>query len=207
MIIHRMEQYSPEWWAVRAGIPTASCADKILTPKGKLSAQCRGYINDLIAESLGFGDEPYTNDHMQRGRDLEPEARAYYELMHDVEIEPVGFITNDDRTFGCSPDGLIGEDSGWECKCPKASTHIGYLLGGELPAYYRPQVHMSMAVSGLKRWVFQSYYPGLESLIVPVEWDEYTDTITEAIGGFVEQLKAARKKLGLDEKPELEQAA
>lgn len=199
MIVHEMEQYSPEWWEVRKGIPTASCADKLLTPTGKLSAQSKGYINELIAESMGFGEEPYTNEWMERGRVLEAEARAYCELMLDIEIQQVGFVTNDAGTFGASPDGLINRVTGWECKCPKASTHIGYLLGGELPAYYKPQVHMSMAVTGLDKWIFVSYHPGLDPLIVTVKRDEYTEQMQSAIDGFVKQLADARRKLGLDE--------
>jgi len=199
MIVHEMDQYSDSWWQVRKGIPTASCADKLLTPAGKLSAQSRGYMNELIAESLGFGEEPYTNEWMERGRLLEGEARSYCELILDIDIRPVGFVTNDAGTFGASPDGLIGDLTGWECKCPKASTHIGYLLGSELPAYYRPQVHMSMAVTGLNRWIFVSYYPGLDPLIVTVERDEYTNQMQSAIDGFVSQLAAARRKLGLDQ--------
>ena len=198
MIIHRMEQYSPEWWLVRQGIPTASCADKILTPTGKLSTQSRGYINELIADSLGFGDPPMEpTEHMLIGIEREPQARAYHDLVYGTEIEQVGFITNNEGTFGCSPDGIIDEDTGWECKSPKASTHIGYLLSGKLPAYYRPQVHMSMVVSGMKKWTFMSYFPGLDPLVIPVEWDEYTEAIAAAIDGFVVQLRDARKRLGL----------
>lgn len=198
MIVHRMEQYSPEWWEIRKGVPTASRADKILTPTGKLSAQCRGYINELIAAGLGFGDEPFVSDWMERGLELEPQARNFYELLTGETVEQVGFVTNDESTFGCSPDGLI-DGGGWECKCPKASTHIGYLLGGELPAYYKPQVHMSMAVADVDNWVFMSYYPGLEPLIVNVQRDEYTDLVAKAIDGFVGQLQEAKEKLGLVE--------
>ena len=199
MIIHNCTQYSPEWWQVRRGIPTASCADKIITPTGKLSSQSRQYMNELLAESLGFQDEPMEpTAWMLRGLELEPEARALYELLTETEVEQVGFVTNDAGTAGASPDGLLswaGFDAGWECKCPKASTHIGYLLGGSLPDYYKPQVHFSMAVTGFKRWIFMSHYPGLDPLIVTVIRDEYTETIAKAIEGFVQQLSEARCKL------------
>lgn len=199
MKVFHFEQYSPDWWKAREGLPTSSCADKILTPTGKLSAQSKGYINTLIAERLGFGDEPIEpTEWMQRGTLLEEDARAFYEFDTGLTITQVGFITNDDGTFGCSPDGLIEKDDeqiGWETKCPKASTHIGYLLANELPAYYKPQVHSSMAVSGLKKWVFMSYFPGLDPLIVHVDWDEYTDKVSAAIDDFVAQLNAANERL------------
>ena len=199
MIIHRMEQYSPEWWQIRKGIPTASCADKLLTPTGKLSTQSRQYMNELLAESMGFTDEPMEpTEWMKRGTALEPEARALYELMTDLEVEQVGFITNDAGTAGCSPDGVhdwAGFDAGFEVKCPKASTHIGYLLGGTLPDYYKPQIHFSMAVTGFKRWIFMSHYPGMDPLIVTVIRDGYTDEIAKAIEGFTGQLADSRAKL------------
>jgi len=206
MIIQRMDQYCTEWWDARRGLPTASCADKILTPTGKLSAQSRQYMNELLADRLGFGDEPMEpTEWMLRGIELEPEARGFYELLTGHAVTQVGFITNDDATAGCSPDGIIELPGcgphgmkGWEVKAPKASTHIGYLLGGGLPDYYKPQVHFSMAVTGLKEWVFMSYYPGMDPLIVPVQWDEYTETITRAIDDFVANLQAAQARLGIE---------
>ncbi len=208
MIIHKMEQYSPEWWKARAGLPTASIANKILTPTGKFSAQSKGLINTLIAERLGCPDDPMeASEWMIRGTELEPEARSMYEMDHDLDVEQVGFITNDEATAGASPDGLIDvftdrggnltAKAGWECKCPKASTHIGYLLGNELPAYYKPQVHWSMAVSGIRKWVFTSYHPELEPLYIDVEWDDYTESVRLAIVKFTEELATAAKRFGL----------
>lgn len=195
MIVHRVPQYSPEWWAVRKGLPTGSCAEKLLTPTGKPSTQGYAYINELIACKMGFADEPMEpTEWMVRGIELEPQARQFYELLTGETVEQVGFITNDDVTAGCSPDGLIGE-KGWEVKCPKASTHIGYLLGAKLPDFYKPQVHFSMAVTGLKEWVFMSYYPGLDPLIVTVQWDAYTDQMAEAINVFVGHLDTAWKRI------------
>jgi len=190
-------QYSSEWWSVRAGIPTASCADKILTPTGKLSAQSEAYLNQLLAERAGYGDEPTEpTDWMLRGLELEPEARAYYELETGQTVLQVGFLTNEDGTAGCSPDGLL-PDAGWEVKCPKASTHFGYLRANELPPYYAPQVHFSMAVTGLDRWVFMSYFPGLDPLIVQVERGPYTDLIAKAVAEFVLRLEREAKRFGL----------
>ena len=208
MIIQTCEQYTAEWWDGRRGLPTASCADKIVTPTGKLSAQSRGYINELIAAKLGFADEAIEpTEWMARGIELEPEARAFYEFTTDETVEQVGFITDDDITAGCSPDGLIyggpGQrvmdiSKGWEVKCPKASTHVGYLLGGTLPDYYKPQVHFSMAVTGLSEWVFMSYFPGMDPLIITVKSDAYTDNVAAAIQGFVAQLREAQKRLGIE---------
>ncbi len=199
MIVHDMDQYSPEWWEIRKGIPTASAAAKILTPTGKLSTQSRTYINELIADSLGLGDPPIDpTEWMQRGTLLEPEARKFYAFANDCSVDEIGFITNDEGTAGCSPDGMIDERQiGWEVKCPKASTHIGYLQSPDLPAFYRPQVHMSMALSLVTDWIFMSYHPDLKPLVVKVQWDDYTTKVYEALTAFIENLHSTRASLGL----------
>lgn len=202
MRLYRFEQYTDEWVKIRCGIPTASDADKILTPTGKLSAQADKYMDKLLAERAGFQDDPIEpTAWMLRGIELEPEARALFEFQTGWEVEQVGFATNDDGTAGCSPDGIIhieGGREGWETKCPKASTHIGYLRAGILPPYYKPQVHFSLAVTGLNRWWFMSHYPGLEPLIVPVDRDEYTEKVAKAVRGFTDRLAEESEKLGLE---------
>ena len=211
MIIHNCEQYSEEWWALRAGVPTASRASEIITPTGKPSTQYKALVNSMIAESLGVSsDDKEPTEWMQRGTELEPEARRYYELESGRDVVEVGFITNDKYTglpVGCSPDGIIdpftnrGGDPdfkcGFEVKCPKPETHIGYLLAGGLPAYYLPQIHWSMCVSRVTRWVFMSYHPELEPLIVEVEWDDYTEKMDQAMQAFTPKLAEARMRFGL----------
>jgi hypothetical protein len=208
MKIHTMPQYSDEWWEVRLGLPTASCADKIVTPTGKLSTQAKPYMYSLIADSLGLGEPPMEpTEWMLRGTELEPEARSFYEFETGQVVTEVGFITNDDSTAGCSPDGLIDSpvpddgnshpitQTGWEVKCPKASTQIGYLINGGLPPYYKPQIAFSMAVTGLNQWVFMAYHPDLAPLIVLVEWDEYTDNVAKALKQFITDMAEARAAL------------
>jgi hypothetical protein len=180
MKIHDCRQGSPEWWSFRAGVPTASNFEKIVTPKKMtLSAQGAGYIRELIEERIvgaEWIDRPTTRP-MQHGIDLEPEARAFYEVMTDADVDRVGFITTDDGRFGCSPDALVGEDGGLELKCPQVRTHIGYLLEGGLPAEYRLQVHGSLWVTGRSWWDFVSYSMGLPPLVVRVERDQTTKTL------------------------------
>lgn len=205
MKIHNMEQRSPEWYAIRLGIPTASAADKLVTPTGKLSAQSRAYMCQLLADRAGFPEPPMEpTQHMLDGIEREPESRALFEYLNDAKITEVGFVTNDEGTAGLSPDGLILSGNtpvaGWETKSPMAKTHIGYLLDGGLPNYYKPQVHYSMAVTGLNKWWFQSYFPGLEPLIVLVEADEYTAKIKQAVKEFTDQLEAEAIRLGITTK-------
>jgi hypothetical protein len=118
MIFHDVEQGSDEWFALRAGIPTASEVSKLVTGTGKKSTQWQGYAATLAAEA--YAGKPLErwegNWATERGKELEAEASETYAFVHDVAIVRTGFVTN--RDAGCSPDGLIGDDGIHEIKCP-----------------------------------------------------------------------------------------
>ena len=196
MKVFEFEQYSPEWWAARCGLPSASRAGEILTPTGRASASAPKYLAELVADSLGYQeiDDDLQSYWMARGSILEAEARLHYEMASGKDIRQVGLVTNDEGTACCSPDGLIDDDTGWEVKAPMPKTHIGYVLDGGLPQIYKPQVHFSMAVTGLKRWYFGSYHPEITPFGIMVEWDEYTDKMAEELAAFITKLKSAKEQ-------------
>lgn len=196
MIVHDFEQGTEEWFAARRGIPTASEFSKILTATGKPSTSAQTYMYSLIAERLaGQEVDQYTNEWMERGKQLEAEARDLFVFTTDIEISQVGFITDDERIIGCSPDGWNGT-VGLEIKCPKASTHIKYLLGGTCPSDYVPQVQGSMYVTKAESWWFMSYYPGLDPLIVKVDRDaEWCEAFAKEVTKFNVKMYQALEKL------------
>ena len=50
-----------------------------------------------------------------------------------------GFIPHDDEHFA-SPDALIGTiDAVAEFKCPTSTTHVSWILAGEIPDQHKPQ--------------------------------------------------------------------
>ena len=105
-------QYSEEWYACRRGLPTASEFHKLFMTgqkKGEASKTRRRYMLDLIGERLtGQPRETFSSRHMERGKDMEPEAIDLYAMLTDTTPEPVGFIRNGQA--GCSPDRLIDSD-------------------------------------------------------------------------------------------------
>lgn len=190
------EQYSDEWWQLRCGLPTASCADRIFTPGGKVSATSVHYIDRLCAERAGLqSPESYKSEWMDRGHELEPEALAAYRLMTGETVQPVGFILSDDENSGCSPDGAVIEDDtlvmGVEIKCPKPSTMLRWQRDGGLPPEHKPQVHLSMVISDTRAWDFFAYCPGTRHLPVTVLWDKYTDKLAEEFEDFLSRLEKA----------------
>lgn len=146
------------------------------------------------------------NPAVQRGIHLEPFARAEYERLTGCRVATVGMVVHDCGGFGCSPDGLVFENMllpdvqgdiahGVEIKCPIPETHQEYLLAGELPDEYRPQVHHSMAASGAQRWDFFSYCPGLPPLHVIVRRDEYTERFLAGLLSLVDEMEQTRNTL------------
>lgn len=186
MQILEAEQGTQEWLDARLGRPSASQFHKLITSSGKPSTQADGYINAMIAERLmGYSEPVYVTDAMQRGTDLEPEARELYEFISDVKVQEVGFILDNSGEFGCSPDGLIGEEGGLEIKCPAPHNHIAWSRKGVCPTKHYAQVQGCMYITERKWWDFMSYHPDMKPFIVRVERDE------EFITNLAEQILLA----------------
>ena len=174
MIILDMEQGSDEWLAARLGRPSASMFSKLITTKGKPSTQAGGYINKLAGERLsGESEAFYSNEHMVRGTELEPEAREAYEFISGNDVLEVGFVVDPSFEYGCSPDGLIGTDGGIEIKCPAATTMMKYYQDNEelVKAYYQ-QIQGCMWVTKRDWWDAFAYHPKMKHVLVRVPRDD-----------------------------------
>lgn len=182
-------QNSFEWLLARCGIPTASEFDNLFTSefKKRSGEMPRSYMAQKIAERWLGGPLPgYNVLDMELGKILEAEALPFFQLETGIEIERVGFCKTDDGRIGASPDALIGEDGGIECKCPMAKTHCSYLLAGVVPRDYLLQVHGSMLVTGRSWWMFMSYCRRFPALIIKVERnEEIISQIREGLDDFL----------------------
>lgn len=153
------------WFMARCGRVTASEVASVrlaLTGKNKGGSTegRRTYMASIIGEILtGEPDmEGYATSSMNRGKDEEPRARAAYEIANDVDVDTVGFVLHPTiERAGSSPDGLVGADGMLEIKNPKSKNHISYMLTGELPEEYEPQVMFSLACTEREWCDFLSY--------------------------------------------------
>lgn len=196
MRVHDCHQGSDLWLWHRLGLPTSSEFGRIITPaKGELSKGIDGYIAELIAEQVCPDYHGgYTSRAMWEGTNIEGEARQWYAYATDTEVRQVGFVTDDDETAGCSPDGLA-EQNGLELKGPIPKTHVGYMLNPEsLRADYRVQCHGGMVVCELDEWHLMSYCQGFEPVLVTFTWDDYTDKLVKALATFTERYSEARER-------------
>lgn len=168
-IIH-CRQGTQEWFEARCGRVTASDIVAVLSllkrgeKAGGDTEKRADYKAALVAEMLtGEPDmEGYVNSFMNRGVEEEPLSRAAYEIVSNVEVEQVGFILHPTiERAGASPDGLVGADGCLELKNPKKSTHIKYMLTGQLPEEYEPQVMFQLACSEREWCDFVSFHSGM----------------------------------------------
>lgn len=191
--IVQCEQGSPEWFAARLGVPTASNF-KTIKAEGKdgggsaTSATRRTYLMKLAGEILtGQPADNYSNDDMARGNEMEAEARDLYALTRGADPQSVGFIRN--GKVGCSPDSLLGERGGLEIKTCFPHIQIDRLLRDRLPPEHVAQVQGNMWVAERDWWDFVSYWPGLPMLVVRVERDEeYIKSLATAVAAFSDEL-------------------
>jgi len=190
-------QGSDEWLKARLGVPTASRFKDIVTPtKADKSKSQDRYMYELLAELITGKQETYTNEHIERGNELEPKARLAYEIATGNEVREVGIML--DNGIGASPDGLIGSEGGLEIKCPKSTTVVKYLLENRLPLEYKPQVMGNLWISGRKWWDFVVYHPDFDIFILRVEREEeYIQKLAKEVMAFKQKLEEKFKILSV----------
>lgn len=193
-------QGTTEWKAAKLGIPSASNFHKV-TAGGEGKVRTR-YMRDLAGEILtGRPAESFSNEAMQRGNDMEGEAREHYARTRFAELTRVGFVRNSglikNVVVGASPDSLIGADGGLEIKTMIPALLIDLLeKGAGLPAEHRAQVHGSMWVCERKWWDIKIYYPGMPDYVVRVTRDDsYIQEISNAVEIFAHDLRKLVERL------------
>jgi putative phage-type endonuclease len=168
MIISEREQGTIEWKEERYGhIGGTSLADLMVKKPIEESA----LFDTLIAAHTEpfIDEETFINKAMERGTELEPEARSEASKYFDLEFLEFGTCKREGYPMShCSPDGFTSDfKDGLEVKCPSASTHIKYCRSGEIPKEYIWQVVNYFFInSDLERLHFVSYRP--ENTIKPL---------------------------------------
>ncbi len=199
-VFNDIEQGTQEWFEARAGIPTASMFSAVISKgRGNSDSKTRKtYMLKLLGERLtGELQDQITNEHMERGKLMEAEARTLYEFQSDNEVNEIGFVRNGD--MGCSPDGVIGETGLLEIKTKLPHLQLDALLKGEMPPEHKAQVQGQLMVTEREWCDFVSYWPKLPLLLVRVERDEeYIKELSKKIAIFNEELHELELKFNQD---------
>lgn len=197
MKIIDVEQGSLAWIAARIGIPTSSAFDRLITPaKGEPSKSQPKYMAKLLAEwYLNVSLDEYVSEFMQRGKEMEASAAAFYEFDTDRTTTQVGFVTDDRGRVGASPDRFVGDDGLLEIKCPSAEVHTDYLLNGGVADTYWCQLQGQLWLCE-RQWVdILSFHPALPKKVIRVPRDdEFIVKLSIILPIFCDRLDAAKAK-------------
>ena len=195
--IQDIEQGSEQWHQLRLGKVTASrVADILAQTRTGPSASRQNYLIELaLQRSTGTIEPSYTNTAMEWGTQTEPQARVAYEVETGNFVDQVAFIDHPTiANFGCSPDGLIGDDGLIEIKCPNSATHWEYFKAKKPPQKYVTQIQTQLCVTGRKWCDFVSFDPRMPErsklLIVRVPRDDaFIAEIEEKVKQFLSEVE------------------
>jgi len=160
MKTYNLQQQTPEWHELRHGKIGGTTSEQLHTSGDAL-------LNQMIAERVEpfdpMSSQSFVSDAMQRGIDMEPQARAYMEEYLSTKLEVPGWCQSDELDFmGFSPDGITSDyRTAIEIKCPTAKVHVEYIrLGDQVPQKYTHQLAQMFAVcEQLEAVYFVSYRP------------------------------------------------
>ena len=213
MEIFDIEQGSPEWFAQRKGVMTCSHAQEI----GNNGKGLETYIRNMMAEYYSRGEKTmFSNEHTERGHELEDQAASIYAINSGQKISTIGFIKRSAHVGG-SPDRLVdrleiaeGQPSFsitklsrglLEVKCPDDVGFFKHLLDGEkaIDTKYVWQIQMQLLITGAEWCDYLAYNPNYEQTTFIYRF--YPDPVKFAAleRGFIigeELIKTINKKLG-----------
>lgn len=178
-----LEQRSEEWHKVRAGKLTASSFHTLLGN----SETKKTLLLKITAERITGKciEDHYSNEDIERGIELEDDARNNYQEKTFNLVEEVGFAELDEYV-GCSPDGIVGNDGLIEIKCPRETTFLSQVLSGRIKPEYITQMQFNMYVLNRQWCDYVMYSETLGLFIKRVDRDE---KLIEEIKTCIEECK------------------
>lgn len=199
-VFDEIEQGTEEWFALRLGLPTASNFATIMAEgKDGGASKTRAKLLYQLAGEIVTGEpaENYSNAFMERGKQMEAEAREDYDrrfaFPKAVELRRVGFVRRTvapGRFIGCSPDSLVGEDGVLEIKTMAPHLLIPLRESGRFPTEHIAQCQGSLWVTGRAWCDLVVFYRGMKPLRYNVLRDEaYIRRIDEAVQVFSWELR------------------
>lgn len=156
MRIMNLDQGSDDWLLWRQGGLGATTAPILLDlcPPSWEQSRFR-----LWQELTGRRQKEPTNVAMQRGKDLEPVVRWWYEQHTGITMHPVCVMHKTIDWMRASLDGLNQKERLLlEIKCPSREVHQ-LCLDGALPDYYHAQIQWQLMVTGYSQAAYITHNP------------------------------------------------
>lgn len=139
-----IEQGTQAWKDEKLGVITGTRAFELMSS----NTTRRTLLATLIRELTTSKAKTFFKQSLQDKLDTEPEMTSYYSLMNNVQMTHQSAYIESDITpmFAVSPDGLIGDDGGFEGKRLDEENHIKLLLGMVPEKKYVMQCHWAIFV-------------------------------------------------------------
>lgn len=168
------KQNSPEWYAARCGLITASNFAQVIG-NGKARTT---YLYKVAAERIrGEAMDSFTTIYTERGHEYEPVAADLYRQRTGQQGQKIGMFRQ--GTLGYSPDLIVGDDGLVEIKTKSAHLQIDILMKDEVPTEHKAQLQGGLLVSD-RPWIdFVSYCPGLPLFVKRIEVDQHYRAILQ----------------------------
>lgn len=168
-----MEQRSPEWFAARKGRITGSMVGAALG----LDPNCTRAeaMRRMVRAHQGLPSEFVGNIATQWGQSHEQEALEDFQYKMGLEVQKATFVVDPARPWlGASPDGYVGDDAVFECKCPFGlrdhAKPVLFKTLSDQPHYYA-QMQIQTLVTGRKRCYFWQWTPQ-DAVLIIVDFDQ-----------------------------------
>lgn len=191
------DQGTEEWFRARMGIPTASEFKTLLGIKkdAREKVTRQTYMLKLAGEIItGEPMESYSNAHMERGKEMEDEARNFYAFTQNIEPQRVGFIRSGQT--GCSPDSLVGESGMLEIKTALPHILADLILKDDFPPAHKAQCQGGIWIAE-REWIdIAVYWPKMPRFVKRAFRDEpYIKEISGAVDQFNDELHETVERL------------
>jgi hypothetical protein len=125
-----IEQGSLEWHQIKWGKIGGTLSKGLLVNSDTL-------LIDILSQRMEEFEpvDSFTNEHMERGNELEPFARLYLNEYTGLTFNQTGWLQSEENELlGISPDGITeDEKSSCEIKCFARKKHYEILLDNEIP--------------------------------------------------------------------------
>ena len=152
-----VQQGSLEWFEIKWGKIGGTLSKGLFIDSDTL-------FIDLLSQYLEEFEpvESYENEHMERGKDLEPFALEYISNYTGIDFQTTGWLQSEEcDIIGISPDGLSEcETIACEIKCLARKAHTELIVNEELPKDKLCQIiHYFTVNPKLQKLYFLSFRP------------------------------------------------
>lgn len=196
LVQEQYQQRTPEWYAVRETMLTASDVAAALDIK-PFESYKGSPRKELLKKKLN--PVSFSNMYTIHGNKYEDEARRKYEDSTNESVLEFGLLVHPTyKWLGASPDGITISGKVVEIKCPISRP----IIPGEVPHHYFPQVQIVMEVCDLEETAFIQYKPECitwpkseEFDIITVKRDrEWFANILPKIKEFFDEMQELKKQ-------------